>query len=113
MPASAVIATGGAGGGGGAGGEGGGGGAGEGGGEGGGDRPARRARNSSASVSSLVSASSSGPWLHSGRDWYVFSGWHDWPSGPKRQQRTRGSSGKTPLTKSEQRVAMSDSNPVR
>ena len=69
LPWSAVMATGGLGGGGGPGGEGGGGGLGEGGGEGGGDRPLRRTKNSSPSVSSLVSASSKGPWLHSGRDW--------------------------------------------
>jgi hypothetical protein len=60
LPMSTVIATGGAGGGGGVGGEGGGGGWGEGGGLGGGDRPARRTRNSSPIVSSLVFASSSG-----------------------------------------------------
>jgi|SaaInlV_125m_DNA_1040241.scaffolds.fasta_scaffold01136_11 hypothetical protein len=104
LPWSAVMATGGEGGGGGAGGEGGGGGRGEGGGEGGGDRPLRRTKNSSPSVSSLVSASSNGPWLHSGRDWYVCSGWHDWPSGALRQHCTLSSSGKVFLSRSEQRA---------
>ena len=104
LPSSAVMATGGAGGGGGLGGEGGGGGCGEGGGEGGGDNPCKRTRNSSPSVSSLVSASSKGPWLHSGRDWYVISGWHDWPSGALRQHCTFWSSGNVFLSRSEQRA---------
>jgi|TARA_B110000977_G_scaffold39137_2_gene52509 hypothetical protein len=77
LPSLAEMATGGLGGGGGKGGEGGGGGRGEGGGEGGGAAPRSRARYSSSSVSSLVSASSSGAWLHSGRDWYGISGSHD------------------------------------
>ena len=105
LPWSAVMATGGEGGGGGAGGEGGGGGAGDGGGEGGGESPCRRTKNSSPSVSSLVSESSSGPWLHSGRDWYVCSALHDWPSGALTQQCTFSSSGNVFLSRSEQRAA--------